>query len=349
MPRTQSHHLFFIRKVAVYVATFFIALTLVWLLPHMMPGDPILEKAMRILAAGSKGGAAPSAGLTEVQVKRLYEFWVKKFGLDKPLIIQYLIFLKNCFTFDLGVSITRYPTQVIDVLAQALPWSLALLIPAIIVGWIIGNYLGALAAYKRGIFDRIIYPLFLLMSQMPYYWFALVLVYTLGFQMGIFPLGGAYSLTLTPSLSLGFILDALHHYVLPFLSVMIPYVGGEAIGMRSLILYEINSDYANYFESLGFRNKKLLSYSFRNAVLPQVTGLPIYFASAFGGQLVTEVVFTYPGIGSTLYGAVIGQDYPLIQGGFLAIVIVTILGNFILDILYAYIDPRIRITYKGEK
>ena len=167
--------------------------------------------------------------------------------------------------------------------------------------------------------------------------------------MRILPLGGAYSLTLTPSLSPAFILDVLYHYILPFLSVMIPYVGGEAIGMRSLILYEINSDYTNYFESLGFRDRKLLSYAFRNAVLPQVTGLPMYFASAFGGQLVTEVVFTYPGIGGILYGAVIGQDYPLIQGGFLMIVIVTILGNFLLDIFYAYIDPRIRVAYRGEK
>jgi len=348
MSKAQSPYLFFMRKIAVYTATFFIALSLVWLLPHMMR-DPVLERAMRILAAGAKGGAAPSAGLTEVQVKRLYEFWVKKFGLDQPLIIQYFIFLRNCFTFDLGVSITHYPTQVSDVLLRALPWSLALLVPAIIIGWIIGNYLGALAAYKRGIFDKVAYPLFLLMSQMPYYWFALVLVYTLGFQMRILPLGGAYSLTLTPSLSQAFILDVLYHYVLPFLSVMIPYVGGEAIGMRSLILYEINSDYTNYFESLGFRDRKLLSYAFRNAVLPQVTGLPMYFASAFGGQLVTEVVFTYPGIGGILYGAVIGQDYPLIQGGFLMIVIVTILGNFLLDIFYAYIDPRIRVAYRGEK
>ena len=315
----------------------------------MMPGDPVLEMTITVLAAGTKGGAAPSAGLTEVQVKRLYEFWVKKFGLDKPLIVQYLIFLKNCFTFDLGTSITHYPTKVSDVLFHALPWSLGLLIPAVIIGWIIGNYLGAIAAYKRGLFDKVVYPLFLLMSQMPYYWFALVLVYSLGFHLRIFPPGGAYSLTLTPSLSLRFISDVLHHYVLPFLSVMIPYIGGEAVGMRSLILYEINSDYANYFESLGFRDRKLLSYSFRNAVLPQVTGLPMYFASAFGGQLVAEVVFTYPGIGGMLYGAVIAQDYPLIQGGFLMIVIITILGNFLMDLFYAYIDPRIRVAYRGEK
>lgn len=342
-------HRFFRRKVIVYLVSFYLALTFIWLLPHLMPGDPVREKALKIIAAGSKGGGAAVPGLTEVQVKRLYEYWVQKFGLDQPLIVQYLTFLKSCLTFDLGVSIRFYPVKVGDLLLSSLPWSLGLLIPAIIIGWIMGNYLGALAAYKRGIFDKVLYPLFLFMSQMPYYWFALILIYSLSFHAGIFPPGGAFTQTLTPSLSLTFILDLLSHYLLPFVSVMVPYVGGEAVGMRSLILYEINSDYANYLESLGFRDRKLLSYAFRNAMLPQVTGLPIYFASAFGGQLVTEIVFGYPGIGGTLYAAVIGQDYPLIQGGFLIIVIITILGNFLMDIFYAQIDPRIRIAYRGEK
>lgn len=342
-------HIFFRRKIIAYLVTFYLALTLIWLLPHLMPGDPVREKALKIIAAGSKGGGASIPGLTEVQVKRLYEYWVEKFGLDQPLIVQYFVFLKSCFTLDLGVSIRHYPSRVNDLLIQSLPWSLGLLLPAIVVGWIFGNYLGALAAYKRGIFDKVLYSLFLFMSQMPYYWFALILVYSLSFNWRILPPAGAYTLTLTPSLSLTFVLDLLSHYLLPFLSVMIPYIGGEAIGMRSLILYEINSDYANYFESLGFRDRKLLSYTFRNAVLPQVTGLPIYFASAFGGQLVTEIVFGYPGIGSLLYAAVIGQDYPLIQGGFLMIVIITILGNFLIDLYYAYIDPRIRVAYRGEK
>jgi len=347
--KTPSFPHFFRRKIIVYVVTFYLALTLIWIIPHMMPGDPVREKALKIIAAGSKGGTVPGSGLTEVQVKRLYEYWVKKFGLDQPLEVQYLIFLKNCFTLDLGVSIRFHPSQVNDLLFRSLPWSLGLLTPAIIVGWILGNYMGALAAYKRSIFDKVLYPLFLFMSQMPYYWFALILVYSLSFHVRIFPAAGAYTQTLTPSLSITFLLDLLNHYFLPFVSVMIPYIGGEAIGMRSLILYEINSDYANYFESLGFRDRKLLSYTFRNAVLPQVTGLPIYFASAFGGQLVTEVVFGYPGIGGTLYAAVIGQDYPLIQGGFLMIVIVTLLGNFVMDLFYAYIDPRIRVAYRGEK
>ncbi|MEM2921260.1 MAG: ABC transporter permease [Candidatus Bathyarchaeia archaeon] len=340
---------FFKRKLIVYLATFYLALTFIWLLPHLMPGDPVREKALKIIAAGSKGGSAAVPGLTEVQVKRLYEYWVKEFGLDQPFIIQYLIFLKNCLTFDLGVSIRFYPIKVSNLLLESLPWSLGLLVPAIIIGWILGNYLGALAAYKRGIFDKVLYPLLLFASQMPYYWFALILIYSLSFNAGIFPPGGAYTQTLTPSLSTTFILDLLNHYFLPFISVMIPYIGGEAIGMRSLILYEINSDYVNYFESLGFRDKKLLSYAFRNAMLPQVTGLPIYFASAFGGQLVTEIVFGYPGIGGTLYAAVVGQDYPLIQGGFLMIVIITIVGNFLMDVFYAQIDPRIRAAYRGEK
>jgi len=347
-PKLSSSHIFLIRKVIVYIITFYLALTLIWLLPHLMPGDPVQEMALQVIAAGSGGTVIPGSGLTEVQIKRLYEFWVKKFGLDKPLIVQYMIFLKNCFTFDLGASIRHYPSQVKDLLILSLPWSLGLLVPAIIIGWILGNYLGAIAAYKRGIFDKVLYPFFLFTSQMPYYWFALILVYSLSYYQNIFPPGGGYTPTLTPSLSITFIVDFLKHYILPFLSIMMPYVGSEAIGMRSLILYEINSDYANYFESLGFRDRKLLSYMFRNAVLPQVTGLPLYFASAFGGQLVAETVFGYPGIGSIIYGAVIAKDYPLIQGGFLMIVIVTLVGNFLMDIFYAYINPRVRIAYQGE-
>jgi peptide/nickel transport system permease protein len=349
VPKLNSPFIFFIlRKIIVYTATFFIAITLAWLLPHIMPGDPIRELTMKIVVAGTKGGGAASIGLTEEQVKKLYTFWVQKFGLDQPLHVQYLLFLKQVFTLDLGVSIRYYPSSVVGIISRALPWSLGLLIPAAIVGWILGNLLGALAAYKKGIFDRVLYPFFLFVSQSPQYWLALILIYILGFYLKIFPLGRAYTMTLTPSFSLEFIMDVLLHSFLPFLSVVMPYIGGEAIGMRSLMLYEINSDYANYVETLGFKDWKILVYSIKNAFLPQVTGLPLYFASAFGGQLVVEAVFGYPGIGSILYDAVIGQDYPLTMGCFLAIITVTLVGNLFMDILYVYLDPRIRTGYLSE-
>jgi len=342
---------FLLRKTGFYVLSFFIALSLAWLLPRLMPGDPVRRLTMRIVAAGTAGGGGTSSAgfLTETQVKRLYEHWVREFELDKPLHIQYLSFLAHCFSLNFGVSIRYYPTKVVEIVARALPWSLALLIPAIIVGWFLGNFLGALAAYKRGIYDRILYPFFLFVSQSPYYWLALILVYVFGFYLGWFPLGRAYSPTFTLTLSLNAVVELLRHYTLPFLSVMLPYIGGEAIGMRSLILYEMGSDYANYCESLGFSKWRILMYAFKNAVLPQVTGLPLYFASAFGGQIVTEVVFGYPGIGSLLYEAVLGQDYPLVQGCFFTIIAVTIIGNLLMDLAYAYIDPRIKLGYLGEK
>jgi len=341
---------FLLRKAGFYVLSFFIALSLTWLLPRLMPGDPIRRLTMKIVAAGTAGGSASTAGfLTESQVKRLYEYWVREFELDKPLHIQYISFIMHCFTLNFGVSIRYYPTRVTEIIAGALPWSLALLIPAIIVGWFLGNYLGALAAYKRGIFDHLLYPFFLFIAQSPHYWLALIMVYIFGFYLRWFPLGRAYSPTFTFTFTLDAIVEVVRHYTLPFLSVMLPYVGGEAIGMRALILYEMGSDYANYCESLGFNKWKILKYAFKNAILPQVTGLPLYFAAAFGGQIVTEVVFGYPGIGSLLYEAVLGQDYPLIQGCFFTIVAVTIIGNFLMDILYAYIDPRIKLGYLGEK
>jgi len=353
MARTDTNTilLFFIRKILFYVIALFMSLTLVWLLPRLMPGDPIGMLVAKILggAGGGVGGGGGGGGAGGTSIAELlYEYWVKKFGLDKPWYEQYIIYLSSCLSFNFGISIQYYPARVLDLITRALPWSLGLLVPAIIIGWIIGNLLGALAAFRGGIFDKVLYPIFLIFSRMPYYWFALILVYLLSTHYRIFPPGGAYSPYHTPSFSITFIVDFLHHYTLPFISVLLPFIGGQAIGMRAMTLYEVNSDYLNYTESLGIGDRRLLSYAFRNAILTQISGLPLQFASTFAGQLVTEVVFGYPGIGYLLYDAIINQDFPLIQGSFMMIIVVTLVGNFLMDLLYAYIDPRIRIAYREE-
>jgi len=334
--------LFFIRKIGFYILTFFLATFLIWIIPRMMPGDPIRSFVAEIYNTMQGGGQIP------IKTKHLYEYYVKKFDLDKPYYIQYFTYLKSILTFDFSISIAFYPAKVIDLVRMALPWSLALLIPAQIVGWILGNYLGALAAYHRGKTDNIVFSLFLLLSQTPYYWLALMLAYLLAFQFPIFPYGGGYSWGMTPSLSLRFILDVLWHYVLPFLSLVLVIIGGQAIGMREMTLYELGSDYIYYGKNLGVRDSKLTKWAFRNAVLPQITGLALSLGSAVGGQVVTEAVFGYPGIGNLIYLGVLRQDYPLIQGGFTLLLITTLMANFIIDILYAYVDPRIRRAYVGE-
>lgn len=283
-----------------------------------MPGDPIGFLIGQISGAGgggaggggSGGGSGGGAGSF---YKLLYDYWVLKFGLNRPLYIQYLVYLQNIFTFSFGPSIAHYPADALGLVLEYLPWSLMLLVPAVIVGWTVGNYLGAAAAYRKGIYDKILYPFSLLLSNAPYYWFALILIAVLFGTFRIFPAGGAYDVNLVPSFTSAFVISFLLHYTLPFLSLVIPHIGMTAIGMRSMTLYEIGSDYMEYSESLGLQRGKLLSYARKNAILPQFSGLPMLFGTTLAGQVVMEVVFGYPGIGLLLYNSIMSQNYNVMQ------------------------------------
>ena len=174
---------------------------------------------------------------------------------------------------DLGTSILQHPKKVTDIIKDALPWTLALQIPTIIFGWFLGNLLGALAAYKRGVFDKLLYPLALLASAVPAFCFGIILVYVFGIRLEWFPAVGGYDDGLTPALSWSFLSSASYYYVLPFTSIFLIVVGGQAIGMRSMCIYELGTDYVKYAKLLGISESKILFYMFRNAMLPQLTGL----------------------------------------------------------------------------
>jgi peptide/nickel transport system permease protein len=234
-------------------------------------------------------------------------------------------------------------------IAQALPWSIALQLPAIIVGWTLGNLLGAVAAYRGGWFDRGAFLGSLFISSMPYYCLAILLVFGLAVAVPLFPASGGYSFANTPELSLDFALDALQHYWLPFLSLVIIFIGGQAVGMRSMAIYELNSDYVNYGRSLGMGDGRIIGYIFRNAALPQVTGLAISLGTLVGGALITEIVFSYPGIGSLLFTAIRQNDYPVISGITLLIAVAVLAANFLVEIAYGFIDPRIRAAQTGDR
>ncbi len=304
-----------------------------------MPGNPISG----IVAKMGTGGA-PSDVL-----QKLYTSYTQEFGLDKPLHIQFFHYLLNVLRGDLGTSFSLYPTKVNEILARALPWTIALQIPAILVGWILGNLLGAVAAYKGGKFDSLIFPGALFINCIPYYCLAIILLYFFGVVFDILPIGRGYSPQFIPSFSLPFFFDLLKHYVLPFLSIVLVAIGGQAIGMRATSIYELNTDYVNYAKSLGIRDRKIIQYVFKNAMLPQITGLAISLGAMVGGSLITEIVFSYPGIGTSLFNAIRQQDYPLIQGCTLVIAIAILAANFLIDIVYATIDPRIRASQVEEQ
>lgn len=258
------------------------------------------------------------------------------------MLEQFLIYVKNVVQGDFGFSFSQYPRTVADVLKSAIWWTIWLQFPAIIVGWIIGNTLGALAAYLKGGFDKVLMPISIFISNFPQFGMAVILLVIFGVSLKWFPTSGGYGFDLMPSFTWSFMWSVIVHYQLPFWSIVLIAIGGQAIGMRSMAIYELNADYVKYSRFLGIKDRKIVGYVFRNAMLPQVTGLALSIGTMVGGALVAEIIFSYPGLGTTLLNGVMGQDYPLISACTLIITMMVLSANFIIEILYGFIDPRIK-------
>ena len=322
------------RKTFLYLLTFFVAVTVNFAIPRLMPGDPIAGLIARLRAD-------PTAA------EELSGYFSESFGLDEPLWRQYLDFWRGLAQGDLGPSIAYVGSSVSELLWNAVPYTLALLVPAILLSYVAGNRVGAMAA-RRKVLDNTLLPLSYVLTATPYMWLALVLAYVLAFRWQIFPVSGAYDFSLQPEWSVEFARSFASHWFLPFLSLFLVSFGGWAIGMRNLIIYELEADYANYLKALGAPNRLVRSYAYRNAVLPQMSGLALALGAVVGGALVTEIVFGYPGVGSLILTAVQNRDYFLLQGAFLFIIIGVLVANFIVDILYVVVDPRTRVGIQGQ-
>ena len=299
-----------------------------------MPGDPVSAIVARMAQ-----GMSNASG-----VQAIYEQYTELFGTNKPIITQFFIYIQNVFRGDFGYSISQYPRTVADVISSSVMWTIALQFPAILVGWILGNTLGALAAYLKGSFDRILLPFSIFISNMPAFGMSVILLVVFAVNLGWFPTSGGYGHDLIPSTSPEFIWSVIVHYQLPFWSIVLITIGGQAIGMRSMAIYELNADYVKYARFLGIKDTKIIQYVFRNAMLPQITGLALSIGTMVGGALVAEIIFSYPGLGSTILTAVLGGDYPLISATTLIVTIMVLVAFFILEIVYGLIDPRIRVA-----
>lgn len=327
---------YFGRKLLIYALTFFAAVTINWMIPRFMPGDPIAAMVARANTQQVEAAAAMRAHYENL------------FGLDQPVWQQYINFWGALLRGDLGVSIWAFPRPVTDLLVSAVPYTLALLIPAILLSYWAGNRFGAFAA-RRKFLDNAVLPIGYILTATPYMWLALLLAWSLAIVAGIFPVSHAYGFELTPSLSWEFIWSLITHWVLPFTSLFLVMFGGWAIGMRNMIIFELEADYSNYLQALGARRKLVRRYAYRNAVLPQLTGLALQLGTIVGGALVTEIVFSYPGIGFMILQAINSQDYFLLQGAFLFIVIGVLIANFIIDAVYTLVDPRTRTRLQGAQ
>jgi peptide/nickel transport system permease protein len=325
---------YFGRKVLIYLLTFFLAVTIDWLIPRFMPGNPVRTMLSR---------AQLHAGAYDA----IYNYYAGLFGLDLPIWQQYLNFWKSLLHGDLGTSVLLFPEPVTKVIMNAVPYDLFLLVPSILLSWLAGNWFGAFAARSKWL-DNTISPLGYILTATPYMWLGILLAWAFGIVLGILPISGAYSFALRPHLSWLFIGSLLQHWFLPFASLFLVKFGGWAIGMRNMIIYELEADYSHYLEALGAPRRLVRQYAFRNAILPQITGLALDLGIIVAGALATEIVFSYPGIGYLILGAIQNKDYFLIQGCFLFIIMGVLLANFIIDIVYVLVDPRTRTGMLGE-
>ena len=330
----KGYRQYFLQKLGWFFITFVCAFLLNVYLPRLMPGDPVAVITQRVtMGMNSQSGVAA-----------VYQQYSDLFGTKKPILEQFLLYIKNVARGDLGTSFSQYPRPVADIIGSSIWWTICLQFPAIILGWLIGNTLGAVAAYRKGSFDKVLMPVSIFVSNFPAFGMAIILLVVFGITLKWFPISGGYGFDLIPTLSLGFVWSVFLHYQLPFWSIVLISIGGQAIGMRSMSIYELNADYVKYSRFLGIKDRKIVGYVFRNAMLPQITGLALSIGTMVGGALVAEIIFSYPGLGSTILKAVTGQDYPLISAATLIITLMVLIANFTIEILYGFLDPRIKAT-----
>ncbi len=328
----KGYRKYFTKKIVWMLITLVVAVLVNFLLPRLMPVDPVA-----LIAAKASPGVTDSA-----IAQRVYQDYARRFGTDKPLVDQFITYVANALHGDFGISFSQYPRTVSDIIGDAIGWTIGLQFPAIIVGWLLGNILGALAAYIRKGFDKVLMPACIFFNSVPAFGMAVVMLVVFGIKLKIAPTSGGYGFDLVPAFTWNFIKSVIEHYQLPFWSIVLISIGGQAVGMRSMAIYELNADYVKYSRFLGIKDSKIVGYVFRNAMLPQITGLALSIGTMISGALVAEIVFSYPGLGSTILSAVTMADYPLLSAATLVITLMVLAATFLIDIIYGFIDPRVK-------
>ena len=325
---------YLVNRLITLLLTVWIAATLIWIIPRLSPVDPA-DIMLSRMAAG-----AGSVENSEEILAALQE----RFGLNDPLYVQYAKYLANIATLDFGLSTATFPTPVSVLIANALPWTLGLMILSVVITFFIGNALGAFMIWDRSPrLVRLAIPVAMIMTSIPPILSGLLLMYVFAAKLRWFPLTGSYGLTVTPEWSWQFALSVIHHGFLPALSIVVVTFGFWALGMRGLMITVQGEDYTQLAQAKGLRPRYILyRYMIRNAVLPQITAFALKIGLLVAGQILVERIFAYNGMGKLIYDAILDQDFPVIQGSSFIIILMTAVSVFLVDLVYPLIDPRIR-------
>jgi peptide/nickel transport system permease protein len=329
---------YLLKRLGMFLLTIWLGSTLIFVIPRLAPGDPVTAMVSRMTA--QSGNVENS--------EQIIEAWRTKFGLDAPWYIQYLRYLGNLVRFDLGYSLAYFPTQVQDMAARSMPWTIGLLVLATLISFVLGNTIGALLAWRRtpGLIKALL-PVTLTFTSIPAFMLGILLVYVFAFGLDWFPFAGAYARGVQPGLNWEFVKSVIHHGTLPALAIVATTMGFWALGMRGMMVTTSGEDYMILAEAKGLRpNRIFWLYGVRNAVLPQITALALTLGSIAGGTIIVEYIFTYPGMGYLLYEGIVNTDYALIQGIVFFLIVGVSVTVLILDLLYPLIDPRISYEKK---
>jgi peptide/nickel transport system permease protein len=322
-----------IRRLAFFVFIVWLTATAIFAIVHLAPGDPVSYQVARMASQGE----GVSGG------QKLIQEYRHQFGLDKPLLDQYWAYLTQLAHFNLGYSITSFPTKTTTLIGQALPWTLGLLFTTVVISFVLGSLLGGLLAWPTTPrFVRSLLPGLMVLSAVPYYLLALGLLYVFAYKTQLLPASGVRDV-LNQSSGLAAVPDILKHSLLPGLSIVLAMVGFWMLGMRSTMISVLGSDYLLLAEAKGLAGRRVfLRYAMRTAIVPQVTVLAIWLGWVLAGAILVETIFAYPGLGNLLVSAINSRDYSVIEGVGLVMVIAVAAAVLLLDLLYPLIDPRIR-------
>jgi peptide/nickel transport system permease protein len=318
------------RRIALYVVTLVVAITVNFFIPRLMPGNPALAVLGRVQSQESPQAIAALEVQYGVQTKT-------------GLWGQYVQYWTHLLHGNLGTSLNFYPASVGGLIRAALPWTIGLVGVATVISFVLGTLLGVAAAWKRGSSLDGLLPAMTFFQAAPYFFVAILAVALFATKLGWFPPNSGYdTATLNPGFSWPFISNVLDHAVLPALTIVLASIAGWIIGMRNMMITTMDEDYVLLAEAKGLPTGRVISYAARNALLPSVAGFSLAIGFIVSGALLTEIVFSYPGVGYLLFTAIGSDDYPLLQGIFLIITLTVLLANLAADFVYAFLDPRTR-------
>lgn len=318
------------RRIGFYILAALVAITLDFFIPRLMPGNAVAAALANL-----------HSQFTPATIKALeLQYGV---GTDQSLWSQYLHYWDHLLHGNWGISTSHYPATVTSVISAGLPWTLALVGVATVISFTLGTLLGILVAWRRGTALDGLLPAMTFFQAAPYFFIGIVLVAVFANKLGWFPAISAYDQTLvTPGWDWAYISNVLDHAFLPALTIVLASAAGWIVGMRNVMVTTMDEDYVLVAQAKGLSKRRVVHYAARNAILPSVTGFSLAIGFVVSGALLTEIVFSYPGIGYILQQAVLERDYPLLQGVFLIITFAVLTANLIADFAYVLLDPRTR-------